>query len=77
MVLTPPQRFLTESQTDVLRNRIHIAANEYERMRRDLANARTRLQSQLKELDESEEDAERDIKGELTILKGRMAGLGF
>jgi DEAD/DEAH box helicase domain-containing protein len=68
-------RFMADTQTDVLRNRVHIAANEFDRMRRELANARTRLQSQLKELDESEEDAERDVKRELTILKGRMSGL--
>ena len=68
-------RFMADTQTDVLTNRIYKAANEFEQMRRELANARTRLQGQLKDLDESEEDAQREINRELKILKGRMAGL--
>jgi DEAD/DEAH box helicase domain-containing protein len=69
-------RFITETETDLLIQRIHKAANEHDRMRRDLTNARTRLQDQLKKLGEEEQDAKREIEQELRILKGRINNLG-
>ena len=69
-------RFLAETETDLLTQRIHKAANEFDRMRRDLSNARTRLQDQLKKLGEDEKDAKREIEQELRIIKGRMNSLG-
>ena len=68
-------RFLKESSSDLLLQRIHQAAKEFDRMRSDLANARSRLQNQLKALDEEEKEARREIEQELSILKGRMNSL--
>ena len=69
-------RFLAETETDLLTQRMHKAANDFDRMRRDLTNARTRLQDQLKKLGEEEKDAKREIEQELRIIKGRMNSLG-
>jgi len=69
-------RFIVETETDLLTQRIHKAANDFDRMRRDLANARGRLQDQLKKLGEEEKDAKREIEQELRIIKGRMNSLG-
>jgi len=69
-------RFRAETGADLLLQRIHVAAGEYDRMRRDLENARKRLQDQLKSLDEEEKDAKQEIEQELHILRGRMSSLG-
>jgi DEAD/DEAH box helicase domain-containing protein len=69
-------RFRVETSTDLLLQRIHVAAGEYERMRRDLENARNRLQDQFKKLDEEEKDAKQEINLELHLLRGRMTSLG-
>lgn len=66
------ERFLSETGSDLLLQRIHKAANDFDRMRTDLVNARRRLQDQLKSLDEEEKDARREIEQELRILKGRI-----
>ena len=41
------ERFFRETTTDLLLNRIHQAAGEFDRMQRDLENARSRLREQL------------------------------
>ena len=68
-------RFRNETGAELLLNRIHVAAGDYDRMRRDLENARKRLQDQLKSLNEEEKDAQREISQELHILGGRMNSL--
>ncbi|MDM8517022.1 DEAD/DEAH box helicase [Desulfobacterales bacterium HSG16] len=69
------ERFLKETETRIIIGRIYQAANEFERIQRDLANARTRLNSQLKSLDAEEKDAELEIKQELRIIRGRINNL--
>jgi len=68
-------RFFLETETELLLQRIHKAANEYDRMRKDLENARTRLNNQLKELGGDEVDAKKEIDNELKIIKGRTSSL--
>jgi DEAD/DEAH box helicase domain-containing protein len=48
-------RFLDETATDLLTQRVYQAANEFDRLRRDLINARARLQDQLHGLDDVEQ----------------------
>lgn len=69
------QRFMAETHTDLLTQRIHQVANEFDRFVRDLENARKRLQDQLKGLDPTEVDARREIEQELTFMKGRIGSL--
>jgi len=69
-------RFLTETDTNLLIQRIHKAANEFNRVRKDLTNARSRLQDQLKKLGKEEHEAKKEIEQELRIVKGRLSSLG-
>ena len=68
-------RFTAETGTELIRNRMHQAAGEFERMRRDLENARRRLQEQLKSLGEDEDEPRSDIEQELRVVKGRSSSL--
>jgi DEAD/DEAH box helicase domain-containing protein len=68
-------RFLEETDAQRLMQRIHKAANDFERSKRDLENGRSRLTDQLKKLDPEETEARREIEQELQILRGRIAGL--
>jgi DEAD/DEAH box helicase domain-containing protein len=70
------ERFLAETVTELLLQRIHVAANEFDRVRKDLTNARKRLQDQLKKVGEEEKEAKREIEQELRIIKGRISSLG-
>ena len=70
------ERFLAETDTQVLVQRMHEAVDAYDRVRRDLENARKRLNGQLKQLDEEEKEARREIGQELKILGGRINGMG-
>lgn len=69
------ERFVTETSSDLLIQRMHLATGEFERMVRDLENARKRLRDQLLKLDEEEKDAKQEIEQELRILKGRLQSL--
>ncbi|MFH1138027.1 MAG: DEAD/DEAH box helicase [Pseudomonadota bacterium] len=69
------ERFRKEADADLLIQRIHQAANEFDRARRDLINAQSRLRDQLKALGEEEKEAQQDIQAELKVLQGRAAGL--
>jgi DEAD/DEAH box helicase domain-containing protein len=69
------RRFLEETRTALLRQRIVQVAHAFDRARRDLVNARARLQDQLKSLDEAEQEARRDIAQELHLLLGRLRSL--
>lgn len=68
-------RFLQETDTQLLIQKMHQAVNEFDRLYRDLENARKRLNDQLKKMDEEEKEARLEIQQELRILKGRVAGL--
>jgi hypothetical protein len=68
-------RVLDETTADRVQQRIYQAANDFDRTRRDLVNARARLQDQLKSLDEMEQEARRDIEQELHLLLGRLHSL--
>lgn len=70
------ERFINETVTELLLQRIHLAVNEFERVLRDLENARTRLRNQLAKLDDEEKDARQEIERELLILQGRAVSLG-
>jgi DEAD/DEAH box helicase domain-containing protein len=69
------ERFVTETASDLLLQRIHLAAGEFDRMVRDLENARKRLRDQLAKLDEEEKEARAEIEQELRILNGRLQSL--
>jgi DEAD/DEAH box helicase domain-containing protein len=69
------QRFLDETATNRLEQRIYQAANDFDRTRRDLVNARACLQDQLKSLDEMEREARLEIEQELHLLLGRLHSL--
>jgi DEAD/DEAH box helicase domain-containing protein len=69
------RRFLDDTTADRLQQRIYEAANDFDRTRRELVNARARLQDQLKSLDEMEQEARRDIEEELHLLLGRLYSL--
>ena len=69
------ERFIVETATELFRQRIHQAANEFDRMRRDLDNARKRLNEQLKTLDATETETRIEIEQELHALKGRTNSL--
>ena len=69
-------RFLKETETELLLQRMHQAVNEFNRARRELDNAKTRLNNQLKELGEDEVEAKKEIENELKIIKGRTNSLG-
>ena len=69
------ERFVTETSSDLLLQRMHLATGEFERMTRDLDNARKRLRDQLAKLDEEEKEARLEIEQELRILQGRLQSL--
>ena len=69
------ERFISDTDSDLLRNRMHQATSEFDRMQRDLENARKRLRDQLAKLDEEEKDAKQEIEQELRILRGRLQSL--
>lgn len=66
------ERFMAETRTDLLSQRIHQVASEFDRFVRDLENARKRLQEQLKALDPTETDARKEIEQELVLMRGRI-----
>lgn len=68
-------RFTTDTNSDLLTQRMHAATGEFSRMVRDLENARKRLRDQLAKLDEEENDARQEIEQELRILQGRLQSL--
>ena len=68
-------RFLKETDTQLLVQRIHQATHEFDRMRRDLDNARDRLNKQLGQLDKQEKEAAIEIQRELRIIKARRNSL--
>ena len=69
------ERFVSETTSELLLQRMHLATGEFERMTRDLENARKRLRDQLSKLDEEEKDAKQEIEQELRILQGRLQSL--
>ncbi len=68
-------RFLGETRSELLSNRLHQVASEFDRQLRDLENARKRLRDQLAQLDKEEQEAQVEINQELRILQGRAASL--
>ena len=54
---------------------LHQAASEFDRMQRELENARSRSRDQRSRLDVEEKEAQRDIEEELRILQGRANSL--
>lgn len=68
-------RFLTETDTHLLLQKMHQAVNEFDRSRRDLENTRSRLNDQLNKLDAEEKEARIEIQQELRILRGRINSL--
>lgn len=68
-------RFTVETSADLLRQRIHQATGEFERMMRDLENGRKRLRDQLSKLGDDEQEAKIEIEQELKILQGRVQSL--
>lgn len=68
-------RFTQETATDLTAQRVHQATGEFDRMVRDLDNARKRLRDQLEKLDEEEKEAKEEIEQEQQIIRGRIAGL--
>jgi len=69
-------RFMSETDADLLLQRMHQAANEFDRQQRDLDNARSRLRDQLAQLDIEEREARQEIEQELRLLQGRARSLG-
>jgi DEAD/DEAH box helicase domain-containing protein len=70
------ERFLAETDSDLLMQRIHKAVNDFDRVRRELVNAQNRLKDQFKKLGADEKEARREIEQELRIIKGRVSSLG-
>ncbi len=68
-------RFLEETTTELLIERIRRVVNEFGRQRRDIENARKRLQAQRSKLEEHETEALIEIEDELKVLKGRANSL--
>lgn len=68
-------RFLQETTTELLLERIRRVANEYDRQRREIENARRRLMAQKSQIDEHETEARQEIEEELRVLKGRQGSL--
>ncbi len=69
------ERFGEETQTDLLTQRLHQAALDFDRMFKDLLNSRSRLQDQFKNLDSEEHETRQEIEYELRLLQGRMQSL--
>ncbi len=68
-------RFLKETDTQLLVQKIHQATHEFDRLRRDLDNARDRLNHQLSQLDGEEKEASIEIQRELRIIQARRNSL--
>jgi DEAD/DEAH box helicase domain-containing protein len=68
-------RFISETASELLLQRMHLATGEFDRMIRDLDNTRKRLRDQLAKLDEEEKEARSEIEQELRILNGRLQSL--
>lgn len=68
-------RFSSETAADLLLQRLHQASVEFDRLQRDLDNARKRLRDQLASLDVEEHEARQEIEQELRILQGRASSL--
>jgi len=66
------ERFLRETNTELLVQRIHQATSAFEQTLRELRNARRRLRDQLRNLGEGEDAARREIEAELRLLTGRQ-----
>ena len=69
------QRFLRDTAADLLLQRMHQATSEFDRLVRDLENARRRLRDQLAQLDVEEREAHQDIEHELRIVQSRTQSL--
>lgn len=69
------ERFVVETSSELLLQRIHQAVGEFDRTQRDLENARKRLKDQLQKLEEGEDEARQEIDQELRILQGRVMSL--
>ena len=69
------ERFIRETDADLLRQRVNQTISQFDLMQRDLDNARKRLRDQLLKLDEEEQDAKQEIDQELRILQGRLQSL--
>lgn len=69
------QRLARETSADLLLNLMHQVAQEHDRARRELVNARKRLQDQLKSLEQDDRDSAREIRMELRVLEGRVSSL--
>lgn len=70
------ERFLEDSRVEVLRVQTEIALRQFESKRKELINARRRLQEQRATLHpEDDRPAIREIDQELKILSGRLNGL--
>ncbi|MGF1498258.1 MAG: DEAD/DEAH box helicase [Elainellaceae cyanobacterium] len=67
--------FQEEANTERLLEKIRKVAQEFARQRRELDNARRRLQDQKSKLDEHELEALQEIEDELRVLKGRQNSL--
>jgi DEAD/DEAH box helicase domain-containing protein len=59
----------------LLTQHLHQAASEFDRMQRELENARSRLRDQRSRLDVEEKDAQREIEQELRVLQARANSL--
>jgi len=68
------ERFLQETAADLIHQRIRQAADEYDRTLKDINNARKRLQQDLQDLDQGDDDRG-EIEQELRIMKGRRSTL--
>ena len=69
------ERFVAETSTELLRQRIYQSTGEFERMFKDLENGRKRLRDQLSKLSDDEQEAKMEIEQELRILQGRVQSL--
>jgi DEAD/DEAH box helicase domain-containing protein len=69
------ERFLKETDTQLIIQHIHQATNEFKQMKKDLENAMKRLKSQLETLNDEEQDAKLEIEQELKIISLRKNNL--
>jgi DEAD/DEAH box helicase domain-containing protein len=68
-------RFITETATPLIIERIRKVAHEFDRQQREIKNASNRLKDQRKQLEEHEDEVRREIDDELRVLKGRQLSL--
>ena len=70
------ERFLRETPAEVLRERIHQAARDFDSQRQAIVNARKRLADQRKEAEgDADRDSLREIEQESRILRVRQSAL--